>query len=108
MEIWTLARAGFKYGAQALGCAKPAAMEPQKGQQRAHRHYGRTRGETTMLASRHAQCLCAAAVLCLGAVVVLPVVSVLPSAAQQSPAPAEAPVPFAPASTPEQERLRVL
>ncbi len=61
-----------------------------------------------MLASRQAQCLCAAALLCLGAVVVLPVASMLPSAAQQSPAPAAAPVPFAPASTPEQERLRIL
>jgi acetamidase/formamidase len=61
-----------------------------------------------MLASRQAQCLCAAALLCLGAVVVLPIASVLPSAAQQSPAPAVAPVPFAPASTAEQERLRIL
>jgi len=61
-----------------------------------------------MLASRRAQCLCAAALLCLGAAVGLPIASVLPSAAQQSPAPAAAPVPFAPASTPEQERLRIL
>src|SRR6266436_4216744 len=61
-----------------------------------------------MLASRQAQCLCAAALLCLGAAVGLPIASVLPSAAQQSPAPAVAPVPFAPASTPEQERLRIL
>src|SRR5215470_14827204 len=63
-------------------------------------------GGTPMLASRQAQCLCAAALLCLGAV--LPIASVLPSSAQQSPAPVAAPVPFAPASTAEQERLRIL
>src|SRR6266478_8099961 len=28
--LWAFAQAGFKYVARALGCAKPAAMEPQK------------------------------------------------------------------------------
>jgi acetamidase/formamidase len=58
-----------------------------------------------MLALRRAQRFFATILHCLGAVVVLPMASVLPSAAQQNPA---APVPFAPASTPEQEQLRIL